>query len=470
MGRVTMRGLVTATAIALTLGAGGAGAEEPGDDSGLVTVAGDASASGVRFSYEVPAEFLAATTPVDGGGPVAQASVGSGLARSAASLPFPGELVIAGPGLFYLVTGMTIPGAYPFYVAAEHPTAPESELGDPSGQYQLSAKATGRSASSLAQAVFGPPEQGSGGSRTATAIESAADGSAVATAESVTHSLSFGDGVLRIAAVRSTSVSRLAPDGTKAETDRSLVVEGATVGGQPVTIDARGVHAGSAAAPVPFGSSADQVSSALAQSGVAARILSEDDGTGGSTEVLEVRSRHPLPFAGDPEGVFTWRIGKAATTLVRTGFLPVPETATESAAEQPAESPGLPAAGLGPGSAPAPAVLPPMPSRLAPAPAGDRGRGVRALPVGYDPGPLPLVFEDALAEPADAAGAATEALAAPGDPAPAPATVLAAPAAATRPAGLGRMQLLYGAVALGASLIAGLSGLWWKKGVSWPGS
>lgn len=207
-----MRRTMTAGLAAVLAGvlAPGAQADDTGAGSGLVTVAGDATASGVRFTYEVPAEFLAASTPFDGGGPVAQASIGSGLARSAASLPFPGDVVIAGPGLFYTVSGITLPGSYPFYVAAEYPTSPEAKLADPSGQYQLSAGATDHSASSMARAVFGSSAQGSGGSHTTTSIETEPDGSAVARSESVSEALSLGAGVLKIAAVRSTSVTELA--------------------------------------------------------------------------------------------------------------------------------------------------------------------------------------------------------------------------------------------------------------------
>jgi hypothetical protein len=322
-----MRRVVGGLLLALTIGPAGSAHADSATDSGPVTVAGEATASGIRFTYEVPAEFLAASTPADGGGPVAQSSIGSGLARSAASLPFPGEVVIAGPGLFYTVTGMTIPGSYPFYVAAEHPTTPKSEVGDPSGQYRMSAGAAERSAASLAQAFFGSKDGGSGGSRTETSIVVDATGTAVATAESVTEALSLGGGTLKIAAVRSYSVTRLAAGAATAMTERKLMVEGATVSGQPVTIDAAGVHAGGGSAPIPFGAGAQQVSAALKQAGLSVRVLTESDGVGGSTEVLEIQSRHPLPFAGNPQGVFSWRIGRVTTVLVRTGVVSGKEVA-----------------------------------------------------------------------------------------------------------------------------------------------
>jgi hypothetical protein len=427
----------------------------------LVTVAGEAVASGVRFSYQVPAEFLAATTPVDGGGPVAQASLGSGLARSAASLPFPGDLVIAGPGLFYLATGITLPGAYPFYVSAEHPGSPKATLGDPSGQYQLSATANGNSATGLARAVFGPPESGSGGARTEASLVVEPDGSAVARAESLSEGLSLGGGALKIAAVRSTSVTRLAAGATRAVTERVLSIEGASLSGQAVTIDAAGVHAGGGSAPVPLGSGAEQISTALAQAGLSVRVADETDAAGSSAQVLEVRDRHPLPFAGNPQGTFTWRIGYTTTSLVRTGFLPVPEPGTDG--DEPS----------GEGSSATPAADGVDEAAAAAVPAGpfDAGRRPARSPgpfAGYDPGPVSEIFEGSGGVVEAAAGAGTRP--ANGATPATPAAMLAVPASRSAVVGLDRVRALYGAVGAGALLVAALAGLWWTKGVSWRAS
>jgi hypothetical protein len=384
---------------------------------------------------------------------VAQSSLGSGLSRSAASLPFPGEVVIAGPGLFYTVTGMTIPGSYPFYVAAEYPTAPESTLADPSGQYSLRATATDRSAAGAAQALFGGGD-GGGGSRTETAVETAPDGSAVARAESVTHGLSVGKGALKIAAVHSRSVTTLASDATTATTERSLVVEGATVAGQPVTIDADGIHASGGSAPVPFGPGAEQVTTALAQSGLSARVLTEDDGKGAAAQVLEIQSRHPLPFAGNPEGVFSWRIGRTTTSLVRTGFLPVADPGAEesgAAGDQPATGPGTatePTSPVALGGATGTATVL---SGLGPA-LGMARRAVGAeVPAGYDPGPVADLFETTGPAAGEQASGAL------------PAAGRAAPASASSPVGLDSVRGLYRAVGVGALLIAGLAGLWQRR-------
>jgi hypothetical protein len=451
-----------AAALALTAVPVPAGAEgEVPADAGLVTVAGEATASGVRFSYEVPAEFLAATTPVDGGGPVAQASLGSGLARSAASLPFPGDLVIAGPGLFYLATGITLPGAYPFYVSAEHPGSPEAALGDPSGQYQLSAKANGNSAAGVAKAVFGPPDSGSGGARADTSVVVEPDGSATARAESVSEGLSLGGGALKIAAVRSLSVTRLAAGATNAVTDRKLVIEGATLSGQAVTIDASGVHAGGGSAPIPFGAGAEQISTALTQAGLSVRVAEETDAAGNSAQVLEVRDRHPLPFAGNPQGTFTWRIGRAATSLVRTGFLPAPEPVSETPVDT---SPAAPGPAGEPGDAPAATVTAPADTAVPPGAGDGTARGAVSF-AGYDPGPVAGIFEG----PSNPAGAETGvAQLAASTP---PAGALAVPASrSSGVVGLDRVRTLYGAVGAGALLFAALAGLWWRKGVSWRAS
>jgi hypothetical protein len=442
-------------------------AEDAPPGSELVTVAGDAVASGVRFSYEVPAEFLAATTPVDGGGPVAQASLGSGLARSAASLPFPGDLVIAGPGLFYLATGVTLPGSYPFYVAAEHPGSPKATLGDPSGQYQLSATANGNSAIGLAKAVFGPPESGSGGARSEASLVVEPDGSAIARAESLSEGLVLGGGTLKIAAVRSTSVTRLAAGATSPVTERGLAIEGASVSGQAVSIDASGVHAGAGSAPVPFGSGAEQISAAMAQAGLSVRVAEETDAAGNSAQVLEVRDRHPLPFAGNPQGTFTWRIGHTTTSLVRTGFLPVPEPDIDG--DEPSGD-GLaassPTGGASEADAAAEAATATVPAAgpiAARRPARSAG-----LFAGYDPGPIAEIFEGNSGVVEAAAGAGTGPVN--GATAATPAAMLAVPASRSVVVGLDRVRALYGAVGAGAFLIAALAGLWWTKGVSWRAS
>ncbi|HEY4408248.1 MAG TPA: hypothetical protein VGO87_00070, partial [Acidimicrobiia bacterium] len=123
-------GLAGITALA---GAAGAGPEEVGP------FVASASASGARVGYFVPG-FVVVEEFVDAGGPVAQTRLDTASADSYAALPYPGGTVLAYQGLAALA-GVNSPVAYPFFVSATHPANPEQMLTDPSGAYQLKAKA-----------------------------------------------------------------------------------------------------------------------------------------------------------------------------------------------------------------------------------------------------------------------------------------------------------------------------------------
>ena len=72
------------------------GEEAPAQPSSYEAVA---SAEGFRFSFGAPG-FVAVDTFIDGGGPVSQSVIdGLGNSRAFASLPYPGDLAITGPGL-----------------------------------------------------------------------------------------------------------------------------------------------------------------------------------------------------------------------------------------------------------------------------------------------------------------------------------------------------------------------------------
>ena len=140
--------------------AGGAGA--PAQPSSYEAVA---SAEGVRFTFGAPG-FVAVDTFIDGGGPVSQSVIdGLGNSRAFASLPYPGDLAISGPGLLAGLTGLPSPPPYPFYVSSSHPTTPEAKLAQPG--YSLLAKST--EASSEGSTMTGG---GSGSGASASAIGS----------------------------------------------------------------------------------------------------------------------------------------------------------------------------------------------------------------------------------------------------------------------------------------------------------
>src|SRR5690242_7865978 len=73
---------------------------------------GFTAASSLRLSYEIPGYI--APRPIDGAGPVAEATLDALAGRSFASLPYPGDDGVNYPALVNVATGHTPPG-YPFY-------------------------------------------------------------------------------------------------------------------------------------------------------------------------------------------------------------------------------------------------------------------------------------------------------------------------------------------------------------------
>lgn len=283
----------------------------PGAAAPAQDLVGHASAHGMRMTYTVPA-FLVTEELMDGGGPVSQAAVDTlGRASAFGSLPYPGATGIAGPALLGFVLGQPLPVSYPFYAAADYPVVPDSEVRDPSGIYDLHATAdAGRSAG---YASMGSPAGAPGPVSGSKAVTSAAledDGSARITAESIDAGLSFGDGMLTIVSVVSRSVTTLGADGSAPVTVTELIIEGARVGDQAVTIDAEGIHPAGSTIPASSGS-ADGLNAALAATGLSARTISAGGGAG---DMLVVTSKHPLPGTG-AEGTFVWRIGGASTRI-----------------------------------------------------------------------------------------------------------------------------------------------------------
>ncbi|MGH9037975.1 MAG: hypothetical protein ACRD0O_19630, partial [Acidimicrobiia bacterium] len=159
------------------------------------------------------------------------------------------------------------------------------------------------------------------GSRAITSGTIAADGTVTMTAESMNTGLSFGDGMLTIASVVSRSVTTLAPDADAPVTTTELIIEGARVVDQAVTIDAQGIHPAGATIPASGGAFEEGLNAVLAASGLSVRTLSVGGGAG---DMLIITSTHPLPGSG-AEGTLVWRIGGASTRIA------LAETAAEPA-------------------------------------------------------------------------------------------------------------------------------------------
>jgi hypothetical protein len=310
--RVAGAGLLFMT-VSMTGFATGAGA---GADPEARSLVGVASASGMRATYTVP-DYVVVSEFFDGGGPVAQANIDTtGKATGFGSLPYPGENAVTAPGLLTFATGVPVPG-YPFYARADYPVTPTSEVKDPGGTYTLKAAADQGKASGSASFLFGGAD--SPVTRSSADSNGILDGSGklIMTAVGVTQGLSLANGALKISSVTSKSVTTYQPGAAKPVTKTELLIEGAKVGDQPVTIDRDGVHPSGQTVPVPVGTGSDALNQALGQAGITVKTITGNDIEGGQAgDVLEIRSKHTIPVEGNPKGTFIYRIGGASTFIL----------------------------------------------------------------------------------------------------------------------------------------------------------
>lgn len=350
------------------LAAGGAaGADTPA----VRSVVAKASAQGVRAVYTIP-DYVVVTQIFDGGGPVTQAEADStGRATSFAALPYPGENAVTAPGTLSVALGQSVPLAYPFYVKADHPTEPAAELADPSGSYGLAAGA--KDGAATATAALQSPEAVSGARSASSALLD--DGGVVRTvAESVITGISVGDGALRIASVTTRSETVLGPADPAPVTTASLSIEGASVGGRAVTIDADGVHAADQAVPAPVGRGVGSDNQFLGQLGLSARVVPA--GVPGAADALVVTSTQTFPVPGNPRGTLVLTFGGAASEIT-IGSPDGPVLDPPAAGAGPAPEP----VSAGPPGTPAGVTAPPV--AVAPGlPEGDRPAG--------EPGPVAM--------------------------------------------------------------------------------
>jgi len=294
-----------------------------GADSAARSLVGVASASGMRATYTVP-DYVVVSEFFDGGGPVAQANVDTtGKATGFGSLPYPGENAVTAPGLLTFATGVPVPG-YPFYARADYPVTPSSEVKDPSGAYALRAAADqGKASGSASFLVGGADNPVSRSSSDATGVLDAS-GKLTMTAVGVTEGLSLANGTLKISSVTSKSVTTYEPGAAKPVTRTELVVQGAKVGDQPVTIDRNGVHPSGQTVPVPIGTGSDSINQALSQAGITVKTIAGNDVEGGriggaSTFILFGAAGPGLPNVPAPVDNVPADSGAAAPPAGSTG-------------------------------------------------------------------------------------------------------------------------------------------------------
>jgi hypothetical protein len=323
---------------------------------------GGAQASGMYVRYGIPG-FLVVENFLDGGGPVAQslADTSSG-AGSFASLPYPGETAIAGPGTLSGLGAPRLPD-WPFYVSASHPTRPAQNLSDPSGAYLLDAAATDGQAKASARG--GEPAQFANQAKS----QSDARTEVLTTADVVTSTATstvdgFTIGPLSITSVASKSVTTYHRGEAKPTTATELRVDGGRAGNLGFHYGSDGLTVNNGAIPVPSAEGLKALNQALAPAGLSLRIAEAVPLQGGATAAaLEVVSAAALPGAGT--GTLHLAMG-GATSYVSVG----------DAVGLPPELPEAPpVAGVEP----------------APSPAGREGSAPTAATIG-DTGPAAAPF------------------------------------------------------------------------------
>ena len=256
---------------------------------GSTSFSGVAAADGVRFTTSAPG-FLVVEDFIDGGGPTAQAAVSDVEGnRSFASVPYPGELALAGPGLFAVATGQQFPGRYPFHVASAHPTKPTNAYEAPGLSMQTQSDAT------QAQAVarFGPNAEGegSGARSTAKVVRDAAGITSEATG--VAHAVKVGP--VEILGFTSTAkVHRAAtgePERSSAMTFSAMKVADTAVGVR----DGQFVVAGTTAPLDGFA----PVQKALAEAGVTVELVAANNTEDGVVSPgIQITRKQPADAAG----------------------------------------------------------------------------------------------------------------------------------------------------------------------------
>lgn len=328
-----------------------------GAATGLPGFTATASAQAGRASFHVP-NFAVVEEIADAGGPISQAAVDPAASLSYAAMPYPGDLVISGPGLFAGLSGLPSPGNYPFYVSASHPTTPEQSLGDAAAPYHLLAKAGPSSASGLAKAQGGGGDSASSGARAVTSALIEGD-TVTVVGESVNEGLNLGGGALRIGSVRSRSVTTYKAGDAAPVTKTEFTVDGGAAGASNFGYGPEGLVVAGQGVPIPAGSALEQLNAGLAPAGISIRFVGAEKVVGGaSADALEITLAGQAPIAGTPPGIITVRFGGATSAITigqgseHTIVPPVPGAAGGGDGSTSGDTPGPP--GITPSVTPGP--------------------------------------------------------------------------------------------------------------------
>jgi hypothetical protein len=217
-----------------------------------------AAADGVRITWSVP-NFAVVDSPIDGGGPSAQARLDSlGQSGGFASLPYPGDAFVGLPGLLAGFTGLPAAPDYPLYVSSSHPTVPDKRYEAPG----ISLSAHSDAGSSVASAAGGQGGDAMILHPTSRADTTrAGDGGLTAVAASAVDAFTVGP--LRLKGLASTAKIVRTADGRQ-EITSSLTAASVAVGEMVAQITEQGLVVAGTATPI----GADPVTEALAKAGI----------------------------------------------------------------------------------------------------------------------------------------------------------------------------------------------------------
>jgi hypothetical protein len=290
-------GLVLLAASVLWTGTGAA-------EGGAFTAT--ASADGVRTTVTIRNAPLT-DSPVDGGGPSAQAQLDStGASRAFSSAPYPGDTAINLPGT---AAGFGVPGvpSYPFYLASSYPLSPKGSVDQ--GPYHLDAESGPQQSQAEARAGTADSTSGAAASTVSNASTKVADdGSVVAAAKAETQSLTVG--ALRLGSVTSSATVHLKTDGNLERTT-SLDVTGVSVGGVAVGFGPSGFTVAGTTVPFP---NADQLTSLLAAQKTTISYLQPANTSSGTVApALQITTVQNVP--GQNPANITLVLGRAVASV-----------------------------------------------------------------------------------------------------------------------------------------------------------
>lgn len=298
--------------VAGALGTAGIG-RASGEPAPLV-FSGEATASGVRVTLNVP-EAPLSNTPFDAGAPTAYAELDTiGSTNAYAAYPFPGTVFQSGPGIAVGLlnqNGVPVPSppGFPNYVASDG-TTPSAESG--SGPYHLKATSSPTKADALASGGIRSEGGSNAGLATATATVESLGATVGAVAKAVSTNEALKIGPLTIGSVRSVVTVKLTPDGT-AVPATELAVSGVRIVGVPISVTQDGLNAGGAS--IPF-TTDPALKAALASAGLTAELVAGRQlDKGAVAPAVRITAPVPTPGLGDGTGEMVLVLGGASAAF-----------------------------------------------------------------------------------------------------------------------------------------------------------